>query len=134
MRLRCVSASGLVDGTVQTDHDSRVTSGAVRYLILFVVSGFVSVCALIVHKAADQEFQAERDKATEADALAQVFQISGDLVNSRLLISQVCKSYLLPLSAATKVFFTFVVAKNAPCVVATGSAPSIHTAAGTSNY
>ena len=42
----------------------------------------------------------ERDKAKEVDALAQVFQISSDLVKSRLLISQVettaiCLSYIV---------------------------------------
>lgn len=42
-----------------------------------------------VLKVADEAFDVERDKAKEADALAQVFQISGDLVKSRLLISQV---------------------------------------------
>lgn len=42
-----------------------------------------------VLKVADAAFDVERDKAKEADALAQVFHISGDLVKSRLLISQV---------------------------------------------
>lgn len=42
-----------------------------------------------VPKAADEAFDVEREKAKEADALAQVFRISGDLVKSRLLISQV---------------------------------------------
>ncbi|CAM9165488.1 unnamed protein product, partial [Laminaria digitata] len=45
--------------------------------------------ALDMLRAADEAFDVEREKAKEADALAQVFRISGDLVKSRLLISQV---------------------------------------------
>lgn len=44
---------------------------------------------LVVSKVVDGAFDAEREKARETDALAQVFQISGDLVKLRLLISQV---------------------------------------------
>lgn len=43
----------------------------------------------IVSKIADEAFDVEREKAKEADALAQVFQISSDLTKSRLLIQQV---------------------------------------------
>lgn len=40
-------------------------------------------------KTAHEAFGAERERVKEADALAQVFQISADLVQSRLLILQV---------------------------------------------
>lgn len=40
-------------------------------------------------KTACEAFDTERRMVKEADALAQVFQISGDLVQSRLLISKV---------------------------------------------
>lgn len=44
---------------------------------------------IVSRKIADESFEAERSRVKEADALAQVFRISGDLVQSRLLISQV---------------------------------------------
>lgn len=44
-------------------------------------------------KIAHEEFDAQRERVKEADALAQIFQISGDLVQSRLLITQVCDSF-----------------------------------------
>lgn len=48
--------------------------------------------ATTMPKIAHEEFDAQRERVKEADALAQIFQISGDLVQSRLLITQVCDS------------------------------------------
>lgn len=53
---------------------------------------------LVVPKVVDEAFDAEREKAKETDALAQVFRISGDLVKLRLLISQVRSADILTTS------------------------------------
>ncbi|CAM9114065.1 unnamed protein product, partial [Sphacelaria rigidula] len=49
--------------------------------------------ALEMLRIAHEEFDAQRERVKEADALAQIFQISGDLVQSRLLITQVDELY-----------------------------------------
>lgn len=72
------------------------TSSIVTYVSLrrghLVLLLFVDIC-----QAADVAFETEREKAKEADALAQIFRISGDLVKTRLLISQVRIFSSLPL-------------------------------------
>lgn len=45
-------------------------------------------------KAANEAFEVERIKVADTDSLAQIFDVSSDLVNSRLLISQVPDSLI----------------------------------------
>lgn len=86
-QVRCPSSRVLVSAEAR---GSRWCSAHVTSLLVFlrcVTSN--CCCSSITQQAADETFETEREKAKEADALAQIFRISGDLVNTRLLISQV---------------------------------------------
>lgn len=85
----------------------------------------------ILPQVAEEAFEAYREKNRDTDSLAQVFQISSDLVNSRLLISQVCTCSTLEPVEIFEVLIDVVISfwRNSTSLskcylmVATGSAP-----------
>ena len=97
---RTRSRLGAVVGRrLRTFAPSRVAPNSRNVCIKYevVLSLFSRRCLFVLHltslsldlKAADEAFQVERKRVVVVDSLAQVLDVSSDLVNSRLLISQV---------------------------------------------